>query len=75
MQTVLGNLEQTTNQLAAVDFESMVTNVDALVATGQQSLQQTMEKLNAVDFEALNKAVEDLAAVVEPLSKLANMFR
>lgn len=75
MQTVLGNLEQTTQQLASVDFGSMVSNVDALVSTGQESLQQTMEKLNSIDFDALNKAVEDLAAVVEPLSKFANMFR
>lgn len=75
MQTVLGNLEQTTQQLAAVDFGSMVSNVDALVSTGQESLQQTMEKLNSIDFDALNKAVEDLTAVVEPLSKFANMFR
>ena len=38
IQTVLANLEQTTDQLAQVDLESMVSNVDALVASGQQSL-------------------------------------
>lgn len=75
MQGVLSNLEEATAQLAAVDFGSMVSNVDALVGTGQQSLQQTMEKLNSIDFKTLNKAIEDLADVVEPLARLTNMFK
>ena len=33
---------------------------------GQDSLKQTMDKLNTIDFETLNKAIEDLAAVVQP---------
>lgn len=74
METVLGNLEKTTSQLAKVDMQSMVEDVDALVLTGQTSLEETMEKLDAIDFETLNKAIEDLAAVIEPLAKLANMF-
>lgn len=74
IQTVLTNLEQTTNQLAQVDLESMVSNVDALVATGQQSLRESMVKLNGIDFEALNKAIEDLAAVIEPLANMTRVF-
>ena len=73
-QTVLQNLEQTTAGLAAADLGGMVADVDALVSTGQESLTQTMDKLNTIDFEALNKAIQDLAAVVQPLSRLANMF-
>lgn len=75
MQSVLGNLEQTTAQLAALDFGSMVSDVDALVVTGQQSLEMTMEKLNSIDFQTLNQAIKDLADVVEPLAKLTNMFK
>ena len=75
MQGVLSNLEEATGQLAAVDFGGMVSNVDALVATGQQSLNQTMEKLNSIDFKTLNNAIEDLADVVEPLARLTNMFK
>lgn len=74
-QTVLGNLEQTTAQLAAVDLEGMVTNVDTLVNSGQESLEQTMEKLESIDFEALNKAIDDLSAVVEPMAKFFQAFR
>ena len=72
--TVLDYLEQTSYQLSQVDLQGMVSNVDGLVTTGQQSLEASMEKLNGVDFEALNKAIKDLAAVIEPLAKMAKVF-
>lgn len=75
VQPVLGNLEQTSQQLAALDLEGMVSNVDALVVTGQQTLQQSMEKLDTVDFDALNQAIRDLSAVIEPLAKWGKMFQ
>lgn len=70
IQTVLTNLEQTTGQLAELDLVGMVSDVDMLVT----STQQTMEKLNGMDFEALNQAIKDLAAVVEPLAKVSRIF-
>lgn len=75
LQTVLGNLEQTTNQLAEVDLQSMVTNVDTLVTTGQESLKLTMEKLNSIDFQTLNQAIADLSKVIEPLVKIASILK
>lgn len=75
MQVVLMHLETTTAQLAQLDLASMVSDVDALVTTGQQSLEQTMDKLNAIDFQTLNKTIKDLAAVVEPLAKMSSLFR
>ena len=74
MKTVLGNLEQTTAQLAAIDLEGMVSNVDALVATGQEGLEQTMDKLNSIDLNTLNKAITDLAKVIEPLANFISRF-
>lgn len=74
MQTVLGNLEKTTDQLASVDLKSMVSSVDALVTTGQESLKQTMDKLNQLDFETLNTAIEALGKVVEKLQKVVSIF-
>ena len=72
--TVLDYLEQTSYQLSQVDLQGMVSNVDGLVTTGQQSLEASMEKLNGVDFEALNKAIKDLEAVIEPLTKMTKVF-
>ncbi len=75
IQTVLGNLKSTSDQLAQVDLAGMVNNVDSLVVTGQQSLEESMGKLNAVDFDALNQAIKDLAAVIEPLAKMTRILR
>lgn len=69
MQIVLSNLEATTEQLSQIDLSGMVTGMDTLVTTAQESLNQTMGKLDTLDFATLNKAIEDLATVVEPLSR------
>ena len=74
METVLGNLEVVTTELAAVDFESMIEGVNTLVATGQIGLEETVNKLNDIDFEALNKAISNLSQVVEPLAKFFKVF-
>ena len=74
LETVLTDLEQTTGQLAALDLESMVTNMDSLAVYAQESLQQTMEKLDTIDFETLNRAIRNLSDVVEPLAKFFNVF-
>ena len=75
MQIVLGNLETATAQLSVLDFTGMVSEVEELVATAQDGIQQTMNKLNSIDFETLNQAIEDLANVVEPMSKLSSIFK
>ena len=73
-QSVLTDLEQATSQLSIVDFTGMVENVETLVTTAQDSLEQTMGKLNSIDLDTLNQAIQDLAKVVEPLSKLMKVF-
>ena len=74
MQTVLGNLETATAQQSVVDFSGMISDVEALVVTAQESLEQTMRNLNTIDFQTLNQAIDDLSKVVEPMSKLMNVF-
>ena len=71
--TVLDYLEQT-YQLSQVDLQGMVSNVDGLVTTGQQSMEATMEKLNGIDFDALNKAIQDLSAVTQSLANVTRIF-
>ena len=74
LETVLTDLEQTAHQLAALDLEAMVSNVDSLAVYAQDSLQQTMDKLNTIDFETLNQAIRDLAKVIEPLANFFGRF-
>lgn len=52
----------------------MVENVDELTASSQKNIKEAVEKLNSIDFDTLNKAIENLAAVVEPLAKFFNVF-
>ena len=75
IQSVLGSLEITANQLSQLDLTGMVSEVEELVTTAQTGLEQTMGKLDAINFGTLNKAIEDLAKVVEPLSKLSTIFK
>ena len=72
--TVLDYLEQTSYQLSQVDMQGMVSNVDGLVTTGQQSMETTMEKLSSIDFDALNKAIQDLSAVTQSLANVTRIF-
>ena len=74
MQGVLTNLQEVTEKLTAVDFGGMIDGVNSLVASGQSGLEQTVDKLNSIDFDSLNKAIKNLEAVVEPLSKFFKVF-
>ena len=73
-ETVLTNLETVTNELAAADLEALVTDVNSLVTSSQAGVESALGKLNAIDMETLNKAIRDLAEVVEPLARMANIF-
>ncbi len=74
MQGVLQSLDSVAAELAELDMKSIVDNVNALAISAQDSLRQTMTKLDTINFETLNQAIEDLAAVVEPLAKFFNVF-
>ena len=72
--TVLTNLEKVTNELALVDLNGMISDVDGLVNSSQSAVEEALGKINTIDIEALNRAIEDLAAVVEPLAKLTKIW-
>lgn len=74
VETVLANIETVSTELAAIDFEGMVSSIDSLVSSSQSGLEDAVGKLNSIDFDTLNKAIKDLAAVIEPLSKLGKIF-
>lgn len=81
MQSVLGDMQLAAGQLAQLDIQGIVTDIGSLVqdvgdltTVAQDSLKQTMTKLDAINFATLNKAIEDLAAVIEPLAKFFKPF-
>ena len=76
MQSIVRNVEALVGDIGGLvgNVEDLVGNVDSLAINAQDSLKQTMTKLGAINFETLNKAIEDLAAVVEPLAKFFNVF-
>ena len=73
-QAVLSNLEDVTSDLAAMDLESMITNVDALVTESQDGVKQALDKINELDITSLNQAIADLSAVVKPLAEFFGRF-
>ena len=73
-ETVLGNLEAVTSELAQVDLGSMVSNVDSLVADSQEGVKQALDKLGKLDIRSLNQAIADLSAVVKPLAEFFSKF-
>lgn len=89
MGIILDSIDTVTQELASVDLGRMVQNVDnlvgevgglitdvsGLVTDSQAAVQEAVDKLNALDLEKLNKAIEDFAAIIEPLAKAAKWLR
>jgi len=73
-ETVLGNLDAVTSELAQVDLSSMVSNVDTLVTDSQEGVKQALDKINELDIGSLNQAIADLSAVVKPLADFFGRF-
>lgn len=67
-QQVLTNLEAVTAELEKLDLTEMVENINSLVTTSQTGVEEALDKIDSINFDALNQAVEDLAAVVQPLA-------
>lgn len=66
----LDDLKEVTAELAAVDIEGMLSDVDTLVTESTDGMRTAIERLQLIDFSALNKAIADLNSVVGPLAKL-----
>lgn len=77
VETIILNLETVTTELTRIGFSDLVNNinslvgdVDGLVAASQTGVEQAMSKINGIDFDTLNKAIQDLSDVIEPLVKV-----
>lgn len=79
--SVAANLEVVTDELAAADISGILKNIDALVRQGQSgipaalnNIDRAIQILEKVDIEAVNRAIDDLRAVISPLSKASRFF-
>ena len=75
LNSIIGNLQTVTQQLAEVDIEDIADDIDELVSGSTESLDKTLEKLEAIDIDTLNTAIQNLSDAAAPLANLANMFK
>jgi len=69
------NLESISADLSAVDWLDLTDRVGTMAQTAEESLQVAQQAINDLDIETLNEAITELRDVIEPLSKLVNVFR
>lgn len=73
-EQVLTNLETITAQLQKLDMAAMVENINDLVTTSRDGVEEALGALGEIEFDILNQAIEDLAAVVEPMADFVKRF-
>lgn len=73
-EQVLVNLEAVTNELRKLDMVEMVENINALVTTSQEGVEEALGTMKGIKFDTLNRAIEDLAAVVQPMADFVKRF-
>ena len=73
-EQVLTNLEAVTGELQKLDMVSMVENINSLVTTSQTGVEEALGTIKEIKFDTLNQAIEDLAAVVQPMADFVKRF-
>lgn len=73
-EQVLKNLEVITGELQKLDMVAMVENINALVTTSQAGVEEALGTVKEIKFDTLNQAIEDLAAVVQPMADFVKRF-
>ncbi len=68
LNVILNNLDTITTELAAIDIDQMMNNVDGLVTQSSRDLKTAMEKVNSIDIDTLNSAIQNLNDTIKPLA-------
>ena len=66
LTTIIGNLENITNDLNKINYPELARSIDKLVADSGAAL----ERINKIDIDALNASIKALKDTVEPLARL-----
>lgn len=75
MQLIMEDMKVVTSELAKADLNQMISNVDKLATSSQDSINEAMKKLDAIDIDGLNTAIRNLSDAVEPFANFFNKFR
>lgn len=70
MEIVLADVQNISAELADADINQMITDMDHLVISSQDSIESALKKINDIDITSLNKAIRDLSSIIRPIAKV-----
>ena len=56
-------------ELEEANLGQMVTDIDNLVTSSDQSVKEALRQINSVDIQTLNQAILDLSNLISPLAR------
>lgn len=69
VETVMDSVNVVAKELEEANLGQMVTDIDNLVTSSDQSVKEALQQINAVDIQTLNQAIQDLANLISPLAR------
>lgn len=69
VETVMDSVNVVASELEDAHLGQMVTDIDNLVTSSDQSVKEALDQINSVDIETLNQAIQDLSNLIRPLAR------
>lgn len=69
VETVMDSVNVVAKELEEANLGQMVTDIDNLVTSSDQSVKEALRQINSVDIKTLNQAIQDLSNLISPLAR------
>ena len=69
VETVMDSVNVVAKELEEANLGQMVTDIDNLVTSSDQSVKEALQQINSVDIKTLNQAIQDLSNLISPLAR------
>ena len=69
LNLIMEDLDTITSDLAEADLGGMISDIDHLVSSSEDSVQNALNQLNSIDIDTLNQAINHLNDTVTPFCK------
>ena len=69
VETVMVSVNVVAKELEEANLGQMVTDIDNLVTSSDQSVKEALQQINSVDIKTLNQAIQDLSNLISPLAR------